>query len=414
MGARASRSIFVLWGLALALLACSEREAASPGHPAATRTADPSTASALGSVEVSGDALAEPRRPVLGPLAAEQRQLLWSSPEDPPAALLGGATEELVGKQYLTGNEHHLHLFAAELTQLRERGAGGAYLGVGADQAYLLMAWLEPEIAWLIDYDPDVAAIHRVHLSFLREAASPEAFIELWSRAGRQRARERLEGDTHPSMGEEDQRRRLVELQARHRRAIHRRLVELREAAASSGVANYLSDAERYAVVRQLALADRVRPLVADLRGGVGLAGIAAVARELGVELRVLYLSNAEEYWEDYGSAYRRNIAALPWADDAVVLRTLLTWGRNRDYAYNHQRVANYRAWLERPWVEFVYQVVHRPEKPVLAPGELDFFETRRHPSESPADRRWRRRHGGETGPTGDAASTSPRETTPR
>jgi hypothetical protein len=125
------------------------------------------------------------------------------------------------------------------------------------------------------------------------------------------------------------------------------------------------------------------------------MQGIAEAARKLDVPIRVVYLSNVEEYWDDYGDAYRRNIDSLPWRQDAVVLRTISTWARNHDYSYNVQPLANYRTWLSRPWVRFVYQVVHRPDAPVLAPDEIDVFETTRDPGESPTDLRWRKRMGG-------------------
>jgi hypothetical protein len=309
--------------------------------------------------------------PALDP---DAQACLWSSPEDPPARSLAGATGDLAGQQYLTGNEHHLDVFAERLGQAR----GGGYIGVGADQAFLLIGWADPELAWLIDYDADVVAILRIHLEFLRAAQTPERFFELWSREGKARARELLHDDPDA-----------LALYRANIRVIHNRLEELRAAPERSGVPNYLTDPALYQRVRALALADRIRPMVGDLLGSVGLQGIGEAARELDVPIRVLYLSNAEEYWPDYGERFRANIAALPWHDEAVILRTLLTWSRNRDYAYNLQSAANFSAWLSRPWVRFVYQVVHRPIEPTLAPGEIDVFETTRDPSESPADRRW-------------------------
>lgn len=304
-------------------------------------------------------------------LDADAHARLWSSAEDPPTKVLAGATGDLAGQQYLTGNEHHLDAFAERLGEAR----GGGYIGVGADQAFLMIAWADPELAWVIDYDADVVAIHRIHLIFLRAADTPEQFFELWSREGNARARELLHAD-----------RDALALYQSNLRVIHNRLEQLRSA---PGVPNYLTDADLYQRVHALALADRIRPMVGDLLGSIGLQGIADASRELGVPIRVLYLSNAEEYWPEYPEQFRANIAALPWHEDAVILRTVLTWSRNGDYAYNLQSADNFQAWLSRPWVDFVYQVVHRPDKPTLAPGELDVFETTRDPSESPADRRW-------------------------
>jgi hypothetical protein len=353
------------------VLACADPDTFSLDGPSPARTAEPDDIAAA--LEAESPTV----EPSLDSIAHER---LWSSPEDPPTRTLAGAAGGLAGQHYLTCNERHLEVFAERLGQAH----GGGYLGIGADQAYLLLAWADPEIAWLADYDANVVAIHRVHLSFLRLAETPEAFFELWCREGVERALTRIAEDPHSSLGDAKQRAQLGVLYRENLRIIHNRLEQLR----GMSIANYLNNQQLYDRVRKLALADRVRPIVADLRGEVAVRGIAEVARELGVELRVLYLSNAEEYWPDYGQQYRSNIEVLPWADDAIVLRTLLTWSRNRDYAYNIQPVANYRAWLSRPWVMFVYQVVHRPVKPKLARGETDVFETTRDPSESPADRR--------------------------
>ncbi len=379
----ASFCALLLW----APLACHEPEAASDLTPTAVPT-DAARVPAHDADPTRAGSTTSPGSTALDPAAHDW---LWSSPEDPAAVELSGATDELAGQQYLTGNEHHLEAFAERLGSAH----GGGYLGVGADQSYSMIAWADPELAWLIDYDADVVAIHRVHLCFLRAAQGPDEFFELWSREGKQRARELLRDDAHASLGDAGERERLIELQQSNLRIIHNRLEELRLSPALTGIPNYLTDEALFQRVRALALADRIRPLVVDLRGEVGMLGIAEAARALDVPLRVIYLSNAEEYWDDYGDAYRRNIAALPWRQDAVVLRTLLTWSRNQDYAYNLQGMGNYLAWLDRPWVKLVYQVVHRPIKPELGPDELDVFETTRDPSESPADLRWRRRNPG-------------------
>jgi hypothetical protein len=361
-----SRSSRVLWlGV---LLGCVDPEVQpsptrSPLEDPDARITDSNTIDDPGAISTSW--------PALDP---DDHARLWSSPEDPPTMSLAGATGDLVGQHYLTGNEHHLDAFADRLGETR----GGGYIGVGADQAFLLIAWADPELAWLIDYDAEVVAIHRIHLTFLRAADTPDQFFELWSREGRTRAHALLQADPDA-----------LALYRANLRVIHNRLEALRSAPDRTGTANYLTDADLYQRIHALALADRIRPMVGDLLGCVGLQGIAEAARELDVPIRVLYLSNAEEYWPDYGEQFRANVAALPWRDDAVILRTLLTWSRNRDYAYNLQSATNFQAWLSRPWVHFVYQVVHRPVAPTLAPGEVDVFETTRDPSESPAERRW-------------------------
>ena len=88
--------------------------------------------------------------------------------------------------------------------------------------------------------------------------------------------------------------------------------------------------------------AGRIRPMVADLNGDRGVVGIAAAAQKLGVPIRLLYLSNAEEYWTRYSEGFRANLKALPFDERSQVVRTLLTWAKNQDYVYNAQGAQNY------------------------------------------------------------------------
>ena len=68
------------------------------------------------------------------------------------------------------------------------------------------------------------------------------------------------------------------------------------------------------------------------------------------------------------------------------MLRTLLIWDVNEDYRYNVQSVDNYLAWLARPFVRNVYDVVHA--RPTPAQDTINFFETEGDPDDSPAARR--------------------------
>jgi hypothetical protein len=138
--------------------------------------------------------------------------------------------------------------------------------------------------------------------------------------------------------------------------------------------------------VRDFVASGRAQPVLANLLGAEGIRGIAASARELGVEIQVVYMSNAEEYWPAYTDDFRANIAALPLADDAIVLRTLLTWDVNQDYRYNTQRADNFRRWLDAAYISNVYDITHA--RPDAVAGEITYFETDSEPDASPAARR--------------------------
>jgi hypothetical protein len=71
-------------------------------------------------------------------------------------------------------------------------------------------------------------------------------------------------------------------------------------------------------------MANRVVPVVGDLAGPRALPEMGEVMREMGVELTAFYASNVEFYlWRDGRfEEWAENLAALPRAEEAVVIRS--------------------------------------------------------------------------------------------
>ena len=84
----------------------------------------------------------------------------------------------------------------------------------------------------------------------------------------------------------------------------------------------WLSDPELYAYIRRMVAGGRLRPINGNLAGKTAMATIAASTRELGLAVKLLYLSNAEEYLF-YTPDFVANVRALPVVADSVVLRTI-------------------------------------------------------------------------------------------
>jgi len=311
-----------------------------------------------------------------GPLTDAQVEILFGTAEDEPAEFRGGVTKAQENKHYLAGNEWSLQIYEPILD-----GVGGGYVGVGTDQAYLFMSWARPEIAWLIDYDAAVVEVHELYRLFFAAASTPEELVALWDRPAREEALAII-ANGHPKRAKSLRRWYLG-----YRGWIHRRLVAVTKKMQDAGVPTYLTDQAHYDFVREMLEQRRVRPMVVDLHEKSGLRGVARAARELGVPIRVLYLSNAEEYWPRYPKQYRKNIAELPYADDAILLRTLLTWKLNQDYRYNVQPIGNYLHWLQQPYIDDVYDITHA--RPKAEPDIINFFETTGDPEQSPSARRY-------------------------
>jgi len=297
-----------------------------------------------------------------GPLDERVEALLSALPEDRPPAELDGMSESSKGRHFYCSDEWHLHGFAPAL-----RGAalataadpssiprpaqplGGVLIAIGSEQGYMLASWSEPELAFLLDYDPEIVALHEAIDALVLAASGPEEFVAWFA-----------PGDASPSLRALADANVSGSARAAYRRGfgrLRRRFMALTEQPPRHGAPLWLTDTASYAVVRRLLQEGRIRHARIDLTAEVGLAAIARAVTELGLTVRVLYLSNAEQYWS-YDSGFRANVAALPFDERSVVLRTLSSRLVNGDYRYNLQSALDFARRLQRPNIRRVYQFV--------------------------------------------------------
>jgi hypothetical protein len=368
------------------MLACTPRGAAVAPEPVAIETppvqptpaAEPAAIEPAPAPAPAPEPEPEPLRVAAeGPLTAAQRAILHGSPEDHVPARRNGILGMHEEEHYISGNERTLDLYHPHIADV-----GGGYVGVGTDQGYLLVDWARSDVAWFVDYDAEVQVVHELYRRFFMGAATPAEFLALWSKEGRAAAQALLEAETEPARA-----RQLVEAYATYRAEIDKRLAKLKQRMEKVGLPCYLSDVERYQHLRTMLEEGRIRPMLANLLDDQGVAGIAEAARTLEVPIRVLYLSNAEQYWRRYEPQYRVNIAALPFAEDGVVLRTLLRVSIDKDFHYGVQPGRNYVEWLQAPYVRNVYDITGRPE---YVKGVLSFFRSEGDPAKSSVGRRWK------------------------
>jgi hypothetical protein len=378
--------------LSLLLVACSTR-----GGPATTtppvavgpsaEPAEPSPPLVEAQPVPSEPAVpAEPSEPteptppdpsVRGPLTEAQVEILFGTAEDEAPEHRGGVTAVREDKHYLAGNERTLHAYYPAI-----KDVGGGYVGVGTDQAYLFMSWARPEIAWLVDYDPAVVEVHELYRLFFEAAATPEEFVALWDKPAREQALAVI------AAAHDDRKfKTLRRWYLGYKGWIHRRLQGVTRTMERAEIPSYLTDQEHYDFIKQMLAQRRVRPMVVNLLEQKGLAGIAEASQGLGVPIRLLYLSNAEEYWPRYPRSYREAMAALPFHERALVLRTLLIWSVNTDYRYNVQPAQSYVQWLAQPYIDDVYDITH--DRPKAQAEGINFFETAGDPEQSPSAKRW-------------------------
>ncbi|MBM4344396.1 MAG: hypothetical protein FJ100_13590 [Deltaproteobacteria bacterium] len=308
------------------------------------------------------------------PWTDAQRAAFQNSPEDAPPKELFGINDAFKGRHYVAGDEFRLDFFAPRLKNL-----GGAYVGVGSDQGYLFVGWMRADTAWLIDYDPLVVALHAAYRVFFLESADGPAFLQRWS--------PKSTADSVALLNEklpDPSRKAVIAAYRQSRGAVWVRLTRLRAMLKKAGHPTFIDDAAAYAHIAALLRAERIRPMSANLLESKGLIGIGDAARALGVSLKALYLSNAEEYWP-YSAQFRKNIQALPFDDAALVLRTLSGFKKNGDYCYHAQTAPSYLGYLRRK-VWKVFAIMRCGDKSVEASRQLLY--TDRVPADLAAERK--------------------------
>jgi hypothetical protein len=278
------------------------------------------------------------------------------APDPAPAAITND-------KHYLVSNERRLDLYRPDVDDL-----GGAYVGVGTDQNYIMAGFVKPSLVVIVDFDQAVVDLHAVHGALVVAAPDAEAFLRSWSSEGQADALAILDAAVvNPA-----RRRTLHELYLTARPDVERRFRELRKRYAELGIRAWLEDPEQYDTVRELFERDRVVAIRGDFtRPGV-LRDIATTLEQHGQIVRVLYLSNVEQYVA-YRSAWKENMLALPLDERSLVLRTLP--GRPAGFQYILQRGHDFQAWMRASKVWSVYRLRGLRRGEHLVASERFFIE---------------------------------------
>lgn len=243
--------------------------------------------------------------------AADLAELRAVRPDPRPEAL----TRD---QHYLVSNENKHYLFRAALAD-----RGGIFVGVGAEQNYLMAGWARPEVLVLMDFDQQVVDLHKVYGVIFRAAETPAEFRALWEKQRRDRVSAYIAAD----FADERERERVERTFRRYWRLVGTQLAAVDTQYRAEGIPTFLSDGEQYAHLARLWHEGRALPLRGDLTARQSMTDLADFARDHGLVVRVLYLSNAEFYFEFTTGNYRQNILALPFDEDSLVVRTVPSGG---------------------------------------------------------------------------------------
>lgn len=239
----------------------------------------------------------------------DKKAVFWGSPE-----------EELKPTIWDTGdttvtNEDRLDIFEPHL-----RGIGGGYFGVGSIQNFTLAAWARSEYIWLMDFTRIVVAANKVHVAFLKRLATPQEHRIMWDKKKSAAAAEKIIDEEFAGSPE------IPFLKESYRKASPYLMITfgfMDKLTRKRPYRFWLNDQEQYDYLKKLALADRIRPLKGNLNGDTTVSGIGEAARKMGVPIRILYFSNAEEYFRGYSESFRKSFSSLPVDGKSLVVRTI-------------------------------------------------------------------------------------------
>ena len=297
-------------------------------------------------------------------LSAEHQEMLRGVRPDP-------APPEIVrNSHYWVSNEHNHQLWYQSVD-----GIGGALIGVGTDQNYLLAGWARSTLLILMDFDEKIPVIHEIYAYMFAVSATPEEFLKRWTRSYHDDSAEKLSAHfmalIEPEARREARDKGLGEAQSKRyvqrrvnrfvkervniykltRGLLWRRLSKTKKKYIKLNLPTFLSDQDQYDHIRSLWAGGRVLAIRGDLTADYTMLDIATALTSLGESLNILYLSNAEQYFK-LPPTYRRNIIAQPWGDRSVALRTM-GWGilgffdEDEQYHYNVQPGLNFVTWMK-------------------------------------------------------------------
>jgi hypothetical protein len=212
-------------------------------------------------------------------------------------------------------NEDRLEIYEPHI-----RGIGGGYFGVGSIQNFTLAAWAKSEYIWLMDFTRVVVAANKIHTVFLKRLKTPAEHRAMWDKKISTAAADKIFDEEFKDAAE------LAFVKESYRKASPYLKITfgfLDKLTKKRPYKFWLNDQEQYDYLKSLALNNRIRALRGDLNGDTTVQGIAAAAKQMGIPMRILYYSNAEEYFKGYKPPFKKSFSQMPVDGKSFVVRTI-------------------------------------------------------------------------------------------
>ena len=115
---------------------------------------------------------------------------------------------------------------------------------------------------------------------------------------------------------------------------------------------SFLTDDATYNYIRGLFQNGKVFMVRGDLTAKIAMKAISKATEQAGLKVRVLYLSNAEQYF-NVRSPFRDNIVSLPTDSKSLIIRTNgwrgLAHVEGTGYHYNVQSAESFKQFVAHP-----------------------------------------------------------------
>lgn len=258
----------------------------------------------------------------------------------------------LKAEHYPASNERRIDLFWDAIDSL-----GGVYLGVGTDQNFSLAARARSEYIILMDFDPGIVSVNKLHIQFLRASGNYDTFKSFWDRKNKEKTLEFIKGLGTENVSEL---KFALELGQKPGIGVPERLKELDFMHRNFGLETFSHKDSDFQYLRAMAGENKITALHGDLTGINVLQEISRVLQKNGLTINLVYTSNAEEYFR-FPPNFRKNILSLPISEKSILVRTLTAGAKSfgfpegekfpDDYPfhYNYQKLSNLKKWMEVP-----------------------------------------------------------------
>ena len=324
-GVAAPVLVFVRLGAALLASGCGARDD-SPRPPNVPVASAAKTAASPPPVPTASP---EPAASTPSGMTEEDlRAAFFAIAPDPPPPRI------TLDTHYVVSNEDRPQVYRPRVLD-----RGGAYVGVGAEQGLMFAGWARADRMFLLDFDDWVVIVNEIHGLVLSHASTPDELYTMWGPDARADV-ERWLAEVTPESAVLARKMRVYD---RVRPQVEYRLKWLRQHLTELKVPFFANDQAEFEHVASLFRSGRARAVRGDLTASGALRSFGDLARRAGFPVRVLYLSNAEQYFDYTTGHFRDNVASLPFDERSVVLHTTPT--RKTDYFYVWQDARTYASW---------------------------------------------------------------------